>query len=104
MERESEVGNMSTSTKTTSGNAVAHPSHYCPCGILAVEIENEEGQEEYGISFAGPNPDEDEYVAMVDEASAVKLVGLLQLWCPQSRLTAQGLVWVDHVTNSSGSK
>jgi|GEM_PF-4050654 len=59
---------------------------------------------EWGVSFAGSNPEEKDYVSMKDGPTAFKLIELLQLYGPQSRETNQGESVVDQVTNSAGSK
>ena len=63
-----------------------------------------EGAVEWGISFTGSNPEEKDYVPMPDGPTAFKLIGLLQLYGPQSRETNQGESVVDQVMNSAGSK
>ena len=70
------------------------------CVPLAVRSEDDSGQLEFGVSFAGPNPPEKDYVPVKDAETATKLVYLIQLYFPQSRFMNQA---GDHLTNSAGS-
>jgi len=51
------------------------------CVPLAVGIQAEDGLIEYGVSFAGPNPEEKDYMPLKDAETAIKLVNLIQLMC-----------------------
>lgn len=44
---------------------------------VVIELHDEEGVE-WGVSFAGPNPEEQDYVRMVDGPTAFKLTALLE--------------------------